>query len=199
MLVGSKILGAHNRTAGHVKLVEDAHQFALRVVRGKVVNNPPYLLLVLAPVTDLGEARIASQSLAADPLRQRAPDGFLHDNIDVIVGSTRFALDRVAELPATGIVAPARRGLKALRRYRVFRQRTTRQALVVAELDPAQIHHRVHHRYFDVLPFPSPVALVQCRKDTDYQMQAGARIADLRPGYERRAVGNTGGAHRAPH
>ena len=43
------------------------------------------------------------------------------------------------------------------------------------------------------------VRLVQRAEQPDRQMQSGARVADLRAGDERRAVGHAGGAHRAAH
>ena len=70
---------------------------------------------------------------------------------------------------------------------------------MIAELHPAKVHHAVHHRHLDVLPLAGFLRLAQRREQPDRQMQPRARVADLRAGDERRAVGHAGRAHRAAH
>ena len=112
----------------------------------------------------------------------------------------RLAMDRVAELSAAGIVACARHVAHALvGRHRVFGKSPTGQALVVAEFDPAEVHHPVHHRHLHVLAVARAIGLVQRRQEADRQMQSRAGIADLRTRDERRAIRHTCRAHRPAH
>jgi hypothetical protein len=74
-----------------------------------------------------------------------------------------------------------------------------RQALVVAPLHPAQVHHAIHHRDLDILALAGAIALMQRRQQADGQMQAGAGVANLRAGDERRALRRAGCAHCAAH
>jgi hypothetical protein len=45
---------------------------------------------------------------------------------------------------------------------------------MVAEFDPAQVHHAVHHRHLHVLALPGPVRLVQRREQSDREVQPGS-------------------------
>ena len=72
-------------------------------------------------------------------------------------------------------------------------------ALVVAQADPNQIHHRVLHGHFDLLADSGGVTLHQGGQDTDDAVHTRARVAHTRPGDRGRIVGKTGHAHRAAH
>ena len=67
------------------------------------------------------------------------------------------------------------------------------EALLVAQLDPAEIEHAVLHRTIDLLAEAGMGAVVERRDDAERQMQAGAGIADLRAGDQRHAVAEAGG------
>ena len=71
-----------------------------------------------------------------------------------------------------------------------------RQALLIAQLDAAKVQHAVLHRHSDLLPLARRIALVQRGDDAQGQMQAGAGIADLRAGHQRRAIIETGSGRR---
>src|SRR4051812_45816012 len=73
-----------------------------------------------------------------------------------------------------------------------------REALLVAQLDPRQIEHAVLHGAEHALPASRADALVERRDDPERKMQAGAAIADLGAGDERRTFAQTGGRGRAP-
>ena len=60
-------------------------------------------------------------------------------------------------LPARGTVAELL--------VRVFGQRPASDALLVAHLDPAQIHHRIDHRDLDPLALAGAIALAQRREE----------------------------------
>ena len=68
-----------------------------------------------------------------------------------------------------------------------------REALLVAQLDAAEVQHAVLHGDIDLLPAAGGVALEQGGDDAECQMQAGARIADLRARDQRRAIVEAGG------
>ncbi len=204
VLVGSEVFGAHDRSAGHVERIEDRHQLALAVLLGKLVDQRPHELLVLAPLGDRGEARITGQvgnvHIGADAPGEVFPDRFLHHDVEPVVGAVRLAVDGVAELAAARVVAGARHLAHALvGRHGIFRHVAAHEALVVAEFHAAEVHHAVHHRYLDVLALPGLLGLAQRGEQADGEVQPGARVADLRAGDEGRAVGHAGGAHRAAH
>jgi hypothetical protein len=124
----------------------------------------------------------------------------LHDHVDEVVRAAWLASDRVAELAAAGVVAGARGRAHALvRADRVLGQRTAEEALVVAPLHPAEVHHAVHHRHLDVLACTRALRLDVRGEEPDGEVQARPRIADLRAGDVGRTVRDAGGAHRAAH
>ena len=204
MFVVGEILRTHDRTARHVERIENGHQLALGVLLCELVDQRPHQVLILAPLGDLDEARVARhvghRDFGAHALGEVFPHRLLHDDVQPVVGAVRLAVDGVAELAAARIVARARHFAHALvGRHRVLRQVTALQPLVVAELDAAEVHDAVHHRHFHILALASALGLAQRREQTDREMQAGARVADLRARDERRAIGYAGGAHRAAH
>src|SRR5438093_171404 len=80
---------------------------------------------------------------------------------------------------------------------RIFLERAVREPLLVAQLDPAQVEHAVLHGDVDLLPAAGAIALIERAYDADGEMQAGAAVADLRAGHQRRAVVEPGGRGRA--
>src|SRR3954454_21622052 len=71
-----------------------------------------------------------------------------------------------------------------------------REALLVAQLDARQIEHAVLHCAQHLFPAPSADALIERRHDAEREMQAGAAVADLRAGDERRTLAQCGGRCR---
>src|SRR6202171_1211027 len=140
-------------------------------------QQPPHLLLILSPQLNRREAGVSRKPFAADAPCERVPYGLLHDHIKVVVGPARLALDRVAELPAAGIVAGTRRVLQAVGRHRIFGERPARKALLVTELDATEVHAAVDHRDFDELTLARALTLVKRSQDTDHEVQAGAGVA----------------------
>ena len=71
------------------------------------------------------------------------------------------------------------------------------EPLLIAQLDAREVEHAVLHGAEHLLAAAGARTLEQRGDDAQRQMQAGARIADLRAGDERRAVTETGGRGRA--
>ena len=71
------------------------------------------------------------------------------------------------------------------------------QALLVAQLDPAEVEHGVLHGDLDALPAARLLALQKRRQDAGHEVDAGTRVADLGAGHGRRAVLEAGGGRRA--
>src|SRR4051812_10674079 len=204
VLVGREVLRAHDRAAGYVERIEDRHELPLAVVLGELVDQRPHQVLVLAPVGDLGEARIGGHvghaDLRSDALGEVFPHRLLHNDVQPVIGAVRLAVHGIAELPAARVVSGARHLAHPLVcRNRILGQIAPRKALVVAELHAAKVHHAIHHRHLDVLALAGLLCLAQRREQADGEMQPGARVADLRAGDERRAVRHAGGAHRPAH
>src|SRR6185312_3896164 len=68
---------------------------------------------------------------------------------------------------------------------------------LIAQLDAAEIEHAVLHRRQHALAATARVTLVERGDDAEREMKAGAAVADLRAGDERRAVVETGGGGSA--
>ncbi len=122
--------------------------------------------------------------------------GRLRDEIDVCVrvGLPALALEDPAWLTAAGGVAGARYRLEklAVGVLRIlFHHLGAIEALLVAQLDAAQVQHAVLHGREHALAAVRRLALVQRRDDAQREVQAGAGIADLRAGHQRRSVVET--------
>src|SRR5262249_30599902 len=148
-----------------------------------------------------GIVRIGFPFRLADHVADRAPDRRLRDEIDVGVriGLPAFALEDPAGLAATGIIAGARHSIAeahALAVLAVFGQRAMLQPLI-AKLATAEVEDAVLHRSQDALAAPCADALIERRNNAKREMQAGAGIADLRAGHQRRTVAKAGGRGRA--
>ena len=194
----SQILGAHDRPAGHVEIVQDLHQLPLGVVPGELRQQAPHLALVGPTRVDGGEARIRRQRIAADARGQSVPYLLLHHHVEIIVGAAGLALDSIAELAAAGVVArPWREILELL--HGVLGERATLDALMVPKLHTAEVHDTVHHGGLDVLAAPGALPLEQRREYAGQKVHAGARVADLCACHHGGTVEQPGGAHGAPH
>src|SRR5256885_12904879 len=60
---------------------------------------------------------------------------------------------------------------------------------LVAQLDPAQVQHRVLHRALHALAAPGLLALIERREDAGDEMNASTGVTDLRTRSEERRVG----------
>src|SRR5688500_9513974 len=67
------------------------------------------------------------------------------------------------------------------------------EPLLITQLDAAEVEHTVLHRAEHALATAGAHALEQRRDDAEREMQAGAAVADLRAGDERRAVTEASG------
>ena len=76
-------------------------------------------------------------------------------------------------------------------------ERTVREPLLVAQFHPRQIEHAVLHGTEHLLPAAGAGALIKRSHDAEREMQAGAGIADLCAGHQRRSVAKAGGRRRA--
>ncbi len=126
------------------------------------------------------------------------PDRRLGDeiNVSVGVGFPALAFQDPARLAAARIIARARRRVaegSAFAILAVFLQGAVLQALLVAQLDAAEIEHAVLHRGEHALSLAGHGALIERRDDAERQVKPGAAVADLRAGDERRTVAEAGG------
>ncbi|MNS54088.1 hypothetical protein D3C72_868680 [compost metagenome] len=117
-------------------------------------------------------------------------------DVGVGVGLPALALQHPARLAAAARVAAARHHVAeaAMRILRVlFQEAQAVQALLVAQLDPAQVEHSVLHRHGHLLALAGLVAADQRGEDADGQVHAGVGIAQRRGGHRRRAIPEAGG------
>src|SRR5262249_39754879 len=137
----------------------------------------------------LGIVRMGDPFLLADHLADRLPDRRLGDEVDVGVGVglPALALQDPAGLAAARGVAGAWHRLAELA-MRALRPLRPVERLLGAQLDAAEMAHAVLHGAEYALSAPRAVPLIERGDDAERQMQAGAAVADLRAGDERRAV-----------
>src|SRR5208283_4949057 len=140
----------------------------------------------------LGIAGIGLPPRLADDMADRLPHRGLDNEVDIGVGIglPALAFQDPTRLAAARCVAGTRHGIaeRAIRVLRIFGQRPVRQALLVAQLDAAEVEYAVLHGDRDLLAEPGGVALEQRADDAKREVHAGAGIADLRAGHQRRAV-----------
>src|SRR3984957_7248599 len=194
----SQLLHRQDRAARNVVLVELGHGFEFGFGHGPAFHRGE----------DLHQARqarvrrlvvgIGYPLRLADDVADFLPHRRLGDEVKirVRVGLPALALDDPAGLAAAGGVAGARyRGAElALGELRVFlHDLGAGQALLVAQLDAAQVQDAILHRRQHALTATAGLALVQRADDTEGQMQAGAAVADLRAGHQWRTVVEAGG------
>src|SRR6185295_13168991 len=119
----------------------------------------------------------------ADGLSRALPVLLLDGEVDVRVRVClpALALDHPAGLATAAGVAAPRNGLAELTigPLRVLLQVADRfQALLVAQLDPAQVEHGVLHRCRHLLALTGLVTLNQGRQDSDQQVHAGVAVTE---------------------
>ena len=104
---------------------------------------------------------IVDQILAANDFHERRPGLGLDDDVDVVVGAAGGALQHVARLTAARGMSGTRHRFAefAVGVLRIFLEGPVGQALLVAQLDPAEVEHGVLHGDLDALPAARPFAL----------------------------------------
>ena len=116
----------------------------------------------------------------------------LRDDVDIRVriGLPPFALDDPARMATARRVPRARNRVAEfpVRILRVLLERTVLEPLLIAQLDATEVQHRVLHRAGDALTAARLFTLEQRGEDAGHEMDAGARVADLRACHERHAV-----------
>src|SRR5215468_5773692 len=199
------LLHRQDRTDRDVDRVADIHDLELGLGHGPLLDRIEDVTQPRQPRRRRGVVGIGLPIRLADEVADRAPYGRLGDEIDVGVGIVlpALAFEDPAGLAAAGVVAGARHRLSerdAFAVLAVFGQRSMRQTLLIAQLDAREVEHAVLHGAEHALPAPGADALIERADDAEGEVQAGAAVADLRAGDERRAVaepGGGGGAARA--
>src|SRR5215469_7452695 len=201
-LVLGDLLHRQDRSAGDVVLVENIHGLELGLGHGPLLDAPEDLVEPRQTGRGLGVIGMRLPSGLADHVADLLPYRGLGDEIDVGVGIglPALALDNASRLAAAGVVAGARHGIAewdAFAELAVFLQGTVGEALLVAQLDTAEVEHAVLHRSCDALALAGLGALEQRGHDAEREVQAGAAVADLRAGDERQPIMEAGGRSRA--
>ena len=172
------------RPARHPGLGQNPHDFVFRFARCPGLDKSVHFSGVLNPGLGGVIAWIINQVFPLYGAQQGVPHLLLGNNEHIVVGTAGMAtIRRGGDKPE--LIA------RAFNRFAI--------ALVVAQADPNQIHHRVLHGHFNLLAGSRGVALHKGGQDTDDAVHAGARVSHTRPGDRGRIVGKTGHAHRAAH
>ena len=173
--------------------VEDVHRLELGLGHRPLLDLAEDLHQVRQPPLRRRVARVGQPFRPADHFADVLPHGRLRDEIDVGVGIglPALALQDPARLAAARCIAGARHRFEelAVRILRIlFHHLGAVEPLLVAQLDAAKVEHAVLHRRQHLLAAARRVALIERRDDAECQMQARARVADLRAGDQRRTV-----------
>ena len=144
---------------------------------------------------------MVNEFLAANQLHQRPPDLGLDDHIDVVVGTTGFAFEGHPRMATPGSVAGTRHGWAKglIGILRVLLQGTVGKSLLVAQLDPTQVQHRVLHGDLNPLTDSGFLTLKEGCQNRGHQMHARAGISNLGSRTGRRAIIPARGAHGSSH
>src|SRR5215218_4646053 len=138
----------------------------------------------------------------ADDVANLLPDRRLGNEIDVRirVGLPALAFQDPARLTATGVVSGARNRIakrNAFAVLAVFLERTMGEALLVAQLYAREVQYAVLHGRRHPLSAPRHCALIESCDYPERQMQAGAAVANLRAGHQRKSVAEARGRCRS--
>ena len=201
LLLGD-LLHRQDRPARDVVLVEQVHGLELGHGHGELLDAGEDRLELRQPRLRRGVFRIGLPGRLADHVADLVPHRRLGDEIEIGIGVVlpALALDDPARLTAARIVAGARHRFaerNALAVLAVFGERTFFDALLVAQFHAREVEHAVLHGAEHLLAAAGAVALIKRRHDAEREMQAGAAVADLRAGDQRRTFAETGGRSRA--
>src|SRR4051795_6042378 len=198
-LVLEQVLRAEYRPARDVDRVELAERLPLGLRERPLLDEGEDLVQAREARLRGGVVLVLDELGLADLLHQRGPDLRLDDDVQprvlAVVGH-RLAAHGPAGLAAAGGVAGARDEVEELL-VGVLLERPVLKALLVAQLDAAEVQDAAAHRDLHALAAARVGALVQRGADSAEQVDRIARVADLRAGDDRRAVLEAGGAHRA--
>ena len=182
--------------------MQDFHDLELGLGHGPLLDTAEDRLELRQARLRRRVALIGLPGRLADQVADRAPNRRLRDEVDVGVGIglPALAFQDPAWLAAAGIVAGPRHRISERNAFAilaVFGERSCFQALLVAQFHAREVEHAVLHGGEHLLAAAGAVALEQGRDDAERQMQAGAAVADLCAGDERRPVAEAGGRGRA--
>src|SRR5664279_4886927 len=200
-LVLGNFLHRQNRADWNIDRIADVHDLELGLTHGPLLDGSEDVFEPRQPRPRCGVIRIGFPFRLADHVADRAPHRCLGDEIAVGVGIgfPALALENPAGLAATGVVAGARH--RHAERYAfavlaVLGERTFRDALLVAQFHAREIEHTVLHGAEHLLAAAGAAALIKRRHDAEREMEARARVADLRAGDQRRTFAEARGRRR---
>ena len=186
----SKLLHREDRAAGNVERIAGVHDLELGLGLGPFLDGVEDLADLVEPLRRRRVAGFFLPFRLADEIADRRPDRRLGDEVDigVRIGFPALAFEDPAGLAAARVVAGARHRLaegNVLTELRILVEGPVLQALLVAQLDAAEVQHTVLHGGKHLLAAPRLFTLVERGDNAESQMQPGAGIADLGAGYPR--------------
>src|SRR3954454_3250869 len=198
-LVLEQVLRAQHGAARDVDRVELAERLPLGLRERPLLDAREDVVQARQARLGRGVVGVLDQLGVPDLVHQGLPDLRLDDDVEprvlAVVGH-RLAAHGPPGLAAAGRVAGARDEVEELL-VRVLLERPVLEALLVAQLDAAEVEDAAAHRDLDALAAARVGPLVERGADRAEQVDRVARVADLRAGDDRRAVLEAGRAHRA--
>src|SRR3954454_22411332 len=188
-LVLEQVLRAQHRAARDVDRVQLAERLPLGLRERPLLDEGEDLVQAGQARLGGGVVLVLDELGLADLLHQRGPDLRLDDDVEprvLAVVRHRLAAHGPAGLAAAGGVAGARDEVEELF-VGVLLERPVLEALLVAQLDAAEVEDAAAHRDLHALAAARVGPLVERGADRAEQVVRVARVADLRAGHDRRA------------
>src|SRR5262249_35402611 len=201
LLLG-ELLHRQDRPNRNVERIAQLHDLELGLGHGPLLDRVEDVPQPRQPLRRRGIVGTGLPLGLADEAADLLPHRRLGDEVHVGIGIglPAFALHDPPRLATAGIVAGARHRLAerdAFAILAVFLERAVLEALLIAQLHPAQIEHAILHGGEHALAAARAVALIERADNAERQVKPGAGIADLRAGDDRRAVTEAGGGGAA--
>src|ERR1700730_13479317 len=196
------LLHRENWAAGYIHRIEGGHDLHLVQGHRPLFNFSEHKVQLWKPRFGCIEFRVFQPFRMADNLGQRRKSLCLsyHIFIGVRIGFPTLASDDPTRMTSSGSIARPRNGRAelAVRILRIFLEHAgTGEPLLVSKLHATEVQHGILHRDAHALSLAALFAMKQGGKDSRYEMNAGAGIADLGARNHRETVDLTGSRGRS--
>src|SRR5215813_7113031 len=173
-----------NWAAGYIHLVEGCHYLHLGQSHRPLFNFGEHKVQLWKARFGCVEFRVVQPFRMADNLGQRRKSLRLRDHIfiSVRIGFPTLASNDPAWMTSSGSIARPRRSRAefAVGILRIFLEDAgTGEPLLVPKLHATEVQYGILHRDGHALSLAALLAMKQGGKDSSYEMNAGAGIADL--------------------
>src|SRR5215467_278391 len=196
------LLHRENWAAGYIHRIEGGHDLDLGQGHRPLFNFSEHKVQLWKARFGCVEFRVVQPFRMADNLGQRRKSLRLRDHIfiSVRIGFPTLTSNDPAWMTSSGSIArPRRRRAEfAVGILRIFLEDAgTGEPLLVPKLHATEVQYGILHRDGHALSLAALFAMKQGGKDSSYEMNAGAGIADLGARNDRKTIDLTGSRGRS--